>query len=626
MADYSVYQSTINKGVNYTFNFHLGGKTGSNLGNVDFPRDAIIDVEADFAFPESRLTGLELGKIVKVTFNTSSLHNALGDSFIDDLYSGSSVYSTDRNISLPSLQVRTFKYPNRLFITENTGLGNFVIFDGVQKTEIANTKIKPNGDFEVEFICIGSYILQQILMDSVYINLSYASPTFYNSGDYNQTMQASAYSSTTTETHVLYDYLYDSPAPFTAVEMKDEDRRDIVYGSASFKEIMTQIKTTAQVMYDLLTRATVSPNFSVSNTDTDNILHNLVLYAQDLSGTTSTDKTIITAYNARLITAIFDFKKVGGVWTIYKTDDLLSQFEFKNAYDFINNILEANCSKASFTYGNSTCLLNWHYAKKSRFSSVTGDAATSYAFKNASELKSDVDIYFKAGQGTSISIPNIMTNGNQYDNNETEELTISYPRINKFDAPSDEINLQFHNLSNYPSDKRRGRKVKGSYLRAWTTLPNFNAMYSNKTLSTAYGTYYVLLRLHEFCVVSLDNGDTFPSIDNAITIPVQDAGDERVAGAVYRKDMKIYIDRQRTTNGLQYSIGKAYNDLYQENQMFEVEVEDIYLKEFAKTYDLSSMGKIVSGYLSDKLNTNVVITGIKTDFQGKYTVTMVSYV
>lgn len=626
MADYSVYQSVINKGVAYTFNFHLGGKTGSNLGNIDFPPDAIRSVECDFAFPESRLTGMELAKTVKVTFNTNAIHKVTSDSFIDDLYSGSSVYSTDRNISLPSSAVVTFKYPNRLFITENTGLGNFVIFDGVQKTEVANSKIKANGDFEVEFVCIGSYILQNILMNDTYLNLSYSSPTFYNAGDYNQTMQANAYASTTTGTHVILDYVYNGSGTLNVVEMKDEDRLDVVYGSSSIKDIITQIDTTAQTMYDALTRATASPNFILNNSDTDNIVHNLDLYKQNTTATTSTSKTSIYAYNARLLTAIFDFKKVSSVWSIYKTDDLLEEFEFKNAYDWINNILEIVCSKASFTYGNGSIELNWHYAKTSRFTTLTGDTPTNYTISPFTDLTDDVDIDFKAGSSTNVSVPNLMESGNDYEDKKLTDKTFNYQRIRKYDAPSDEINMQIHNLSNYPSNHRRGREVKGGRLRSFTTLVNKNALYENQLLRTAHGTYYALLRLHEFCALDLANGDSITSTDNANNLPIQDPSDESKSGSIYEKNMNIYINNQLTSNGLPYVCGNAYNDLYQSNQMFEIEVEDIYLKDFAKTYSLSGLNNIVSGYLYNKLNSTVVITGIKTDFEGKYIVTMVSYV
>ena len=618
MSNYYIYRySKVINEVSYRFDFHFGGKTGSYLGVIQMPPDSYKDFELDVAMEDERLTGIELARSLKVTFNVEGLYDAYGSTFLDNLFRGSE--ETNEDIAIPisdyvSMNVN-FDFPNRMVVYENTGSGNIPIFDGVQKIEFGEKKY--DDDLQIEFICSGAWILQNMLLTSPYIILNYASMTYYDDYNYNQTMQGDAYLSSENLTHVIFDYVYSSTG-VCKVEQSIHTRPSVVFGSQRIKDVIDRVNLVGNIYYDAIVRYSTSGGFVLSNSDSDNLLIPLVLYSQVLTATTSSQKNAIISYNARLITAIFDFYKPSTTWEIYQSDNMLIDNNTTNIYDWIKKWLEMSCSKATFTYGNDQVKLNWHYAKKSRFSG-SQDTPKSYAIKPFTK-RENLDMNYKPVSETNIFVPGLSNNGDVYLDGNLIEKTFNSPKTRRSNAPTNELNLSYHNLSLHPYGKIRKRRVKGATSPAFRTTFNKYAMYQNFTLNS----YTALIRLHEYCQIKLDDSTILSSTDTAQSLPFKNPSHKYVNPSDYARLMKTYIDTQQKVAGLPYTIGLAYNKLYSNNTRLDIEVDDLFVQDFGKTLTLSDLSNLGISYISNKIPSTYVCVGVKTKFDGKYLITLVS--
>jgi hypothetical protein len=145
-------------------------------------------------------------------------------------------------------------------------------------------------------------------------------------------------------------------------------------------------------------------------------------------------------------------------------------------------------------------------------------------------------------------------------------------------------------------------------------------MYQNFTLNS----YTALIRLHEYCQIKLDDSTILSSTDTAQSLPFKNPSHKYVNPSDYARLMKTYIDTQQKAAGLPYTIGLAYNKLYSNNTRLDIEVDDLFVQDFGKTLTLSDLSNLGISYISNKIPNTYVCVGVKTKFDGKYLITLVS--
>lgn len=613
MADWYKYKYLIkNKNVDYDLTFHFGGSSGSYLGELKFPFDAIEEIEFDSAFEDERLHGMELAKEVKVTFNVNSLAT-YGNTFLDNLFNGGE--NINDTLSIPTGEFTSqsvdFPYPNRLVIIEKDKVGNYstnnqVIFDGVQKIEYSGKKILQGGNIQLTFICAGSWILQQMTEKEPYLQLNYGDISTILTATYAGIYSFNNYISPIDKTHLVYEAIFGSTTRY--IEEIDTKFPDCAFGSKSIKDIITAINTVASVLYNAIIRG--SGTFTIRNTDSENVFKSLGLFSMLNNATTVSNKTAITSYNARIKTAIFNYLDVSGDWEERKVATYLEE---TTMYDLISNLLNLSLGRGWFTYGSDSVILEFSLLYE-HFSLATKN----YSITSFTDYEGDIDLDYKPTTAT-----NVLLNDFDIEPEEQGDFTFTFRKASRLQGSTNESNPYRHNSIGLVKPSTRGRLTAGLVRDSWVSNNhNLNFYESVQLVNGVSNNFYVIKKLHWHTNIKLSSTKVIQSTDDGATIP-SDAP-RKNGRSRYVNTWQNFAKEQQSKSGLHHVLGNALNEIYDKNTTIELIVDDVYIRDFGRRLNISNMNKLIKNYYSGKIPTNYNIVGIKSFLNGTFNLTLVS--